>query len=236
MPESQPAPEKKKRKFFTLKNKRHMPLWLAGLLACLMKVFSWTYRVRLEDPNGLATDLPKVWPVVFAIWHNRILFFGPLIPRRLLQRSAVLISASRDGEYVSTFIKFFGLNVVRGSSSRGGLHALLELNESLHQNVAPVLTLDGPRGPKYTIHPGAPALAQINQVPILPASVNASHYREIKSWDRTQIPMPFSKVTVVLGNPVSIPQEASREEAAAIVKAAMDTVTIDLQPQSNNRA
>ena len=160
----QASEHKKKRRFFTLKNKRHMPTWLAGILAFFVKLISLTYRVKVVDKEGWY-EQQDAWPVVVSLWHNRILFIACLVRRSLLERMSVLISASRDGEYVSAFIRFFGLGVVRGSSSRGGVHALLELNHEIKDERSVILTVDGPRGPKYTVHPGAVILAQKNGLP-----------------------------------------------------------------------
>ncbi|MBR4675320.1 MAG: lysophospholipid acyltransferase family protein [Victivallales bacterium] len=222
----QASEHKKKRRFFTLKNKRHMPTWLAGILAFFVKLISLTYRVKVVDKEGWY-EQQDAWPVVVSLWHNRILFIACLVRRSLLERMSVLISASRDGEYVSAFIRFFGLGVVRGSSSRGGVHALLELNHEIKDERSVILTVDGPRGPKYTVHPGAVILAQKNGLAIIPVSVNAKHYWQAKSWDNTQIPVPFSTVSLVFGSPFSIPKEMSLEDAQQLIHDKMMEITED---------
>ena len=115
-----------RRRIFTFKNKRHMPKWIAFLPACLVRLWTWTFRVEVVDPYGFL-DPNRTGGRIAAIWHNRLLFAAPLAPQRLRRNASVLISASRDGEYVSTFIRFFDVGVVRGSSSRGGVRAFLEL-------------------------------------------------------------------------------------------------------------
>ena len=218
--------KKKKRRFFTLKNKRHMPTWLAGILAFLVKLISLTYRVKVVDEEGWF-EKQQPWPTVVSLWHNRILFIASLSKRKLLERMSVLISASRDGEYVSAFIRFFGLGVVRGSSSRGGVHALLELFHEIRDGRSVILTVDGPRGPKYSVHPGAVILAQKNDLFVVPVSVNAKHYWQAKSWDNTQIPVPFSSITLVCGTPFKIPKEMSLEEAKMLIHDKMMEITED---------
>lgn len=215
---------------FTLKNKRHMPTWLAAILAFIVKMISLTYRVSFDDPDKwFSQESPSPWPVVLTLWHNRIIFTASFVRKSLLQRMSVLISNSRDGEYVSTFIKFFGLNVVRGSSSKGGAQALIELNREIKNGHTVILTLDGPRGPRYTVHPGAIAIAQTQAVPILPISVNAKSYWQAKSWDGTQIPKPFTKVVFKVGKPLPIPADMDMEDAENLVKDAMMAVTADRQ-------
>ena len=218
--------KKKKRRFFTLKNKRHMPTWLAGILAFLVKLISLTYRVKIVDEDGWF-EKQQPWPTVVSLWHNRILFIASLSKRKLLERMSVLISASRDGEYVSAFIRFFGLGVVRGSSSRGGVHALLELNHEIKNDRSVILTVDGPRGPKYSVHPGAVILAQKNDLFVVPVSVNAKHYWQAKSWDNTQIPIPFTSVTLIYGHPFKIPKEMRLEVAKQLIHDKMMEITED---------
>lgn len=213
-------------KIFTFKNKRHMPSWLAGILAFIAKSFSLTFRVSFDDPEGW-TKTGEPCPAVIAIWHNRILFPACLIPREIRKRLTVLISASRDGEYVSAFIKFFGLNVVRGSSSRGGAQALVELIRETRNGHSVILTLDGPRGPKYTIHPGAVAISQKTGVPILPLVLNSKSYWQLKSWDRMQIPKPFTKLIFRVGKPIHIPADMPIDEAENMLKNAMLAITND---------
>jgi len=219
-------------KLFTLKNKRHMPTWLAAILAFVFKLIYLTYRVSYDDPQGCFEKLSP-WPFVLTLWHNRILFTACFVRKAILQKMTVLISNSRDGEYISTFIRFFGLNVVRGSSSRGGAQALIELIREIKRGQSVILTLDGPRGPKYTIHPGAIVIAQRQSVPILPLSVNAESYWQLKSWDNTQIPKPFTKVVFKVGTPLLIPADLPMEKAEKLVKDAMMAITVDREePES----
>ena len=133
------ANDRQKRRLFTLKNKRRMPGWLTWFFATIVKVFGLTYRVRVRDEAGLL-DTDKPWPAVFTLWHNRILFLADRFPLRFRPRAAVLISASRDGEYAAAFIRHFGLGVVRGSSSRRAVVALRELMRTLETGTAVVLT------------------------------------------------------------------------------------------------
>ena len=77
---------------FTLKNKRHMPTWLAAILAFIVKMISLTYRVSFDDPDGwFSQESPSPWPVVLTLWHNRILFTASFVRKSLLQRMSVLI-------------------------------------------------------------------------------------------------------------------------------------------------
>lgn len=214
-------------KIFTFKNKRHMPKALAYLLAGLLKLYAWTLRVHFVDPNGVVKDLADRKGLVLAIWHNRILFSTPTIPRKVLRGCTVMISASRDGEYISTLVRCFGLESVRGSSSRGGTQALLGLEHALDQGYSPILTVDGPRGPKYTVHSGAVALARSHQAPLVPICINARRFWQLKSWDRMQIPKPFTRLDIVFGDALHVAPEESNEDANERLKNALLAITDD---------
>ena len=90
-----------------------------------------------------------------------------------------------------------------------------------------MLTVDGPRGPRYTVHPGAAALALASGAPVVPILVNADSYWQMKSWDRMQIPKPFSRVTLVLGEPLTIPAGTSQAEANAMVGDLLERYAVD---------
>lgn len=219
---------RKKKRFLTLKNKRTMPLWIAKVIAWLLRAVRKTYRISYLDSCGLL-DSPPTRPVIFVLWHNRILFLGDCFPLHLRQRAAVLISASRDGEYASTIIRFFGMEVVRGSSSRHAFRAVREMMRKLENGTSLVVTLDGPRGPRYMVHHGAAAMAMATGAAIVPISLNARRRWDLKSWDGTQIPVPFSSVQIVVGEPLNLQDDAgsSKDETAVRLREALMAVTDD---------
>lgn len=191
------------RRIFTLKNKRRLYGWVPYSLALLVRLLCRTYRTTVVDPDGYL-DENGPWPCIFALWHNRILFMADFFPPHLRQRTSVLISASRDGNYVTAFIRHFGLDVVRGSTSRGGMQALRQLKRELASGQSLAITLDGPRGPRYSVQPGALALAQLSGCPVVPITINAPTRWELRSWDRMQIPKPFAKVEFRVGPAVDM--------------------------------
>ena len=213
-------------KIFTLKNYRNLPKPLAWLLAGLLRLYAWTFRVRIEDPFGIFQNLDtRVY--TFAIWHNRVLFAAPVLPSQYRRRMTALISASRDGEYISTLVKCFDVHMVRGSSSHGGARALIELRRAMKQGYSPFLTVDGPRGPRYTIHPGAVALSVSGKVPLVPMLFNAKHYWQLRSWDRMQIPWPFTRMTITIGKPLELAPEVSIDEGCERLRQALMEITND---------
>jgi lysophospholipid acyltransferase (LPLAT)-like uncharacterized protein len=151
----------------------------------------------------------QVWsggtPVVLAFWHGRTLYFLHLYHR---QRFTILVSRSRDGEFVSRILQRFGVHVTRGSSSRGGAQALLEIARQVRRGYHAALTPDGPRGPRYEVQPGVVALAQQTGAAILPVTYSARWKKVLRSWDSFLVPLPFSRVVVIYGEPISVPASA----------------------------
>ncbi len=182
---------------------------LAALGAGLLRALSLTLRLRFIDKGSVFQNTPGT-PVIMCFWHNRILGIALAFLRRYPPRRAgvtVLTSPSRDGEILAGVMGRLGMNSVRGSSSRRGSQALLELIRLVKDGADIAITPDGPRGPRYNLGPGAIHLAQTTGAPILP--VHASYTRAIrmKTWDGFIIPLPFSKVTVTVDDPVPVPAD-----------------------------
>jgi lysophospholipid acyltransferase (LPLAT)-like uncharacterized protein len=213
-------------KFFTLKNKRRLPLWLAWPLSWLAKMIFLTYRIKIEDQEKIL-EHNLAAPLIFACWHNRILFTVPLLPRECRKKLFLLISASRDGEYIATLAKLFQLGVVRGSSSRGGVSALLEMKKLLQNQQSVGITVDGPRGPRYCVHAGVAALAAGSGCKVVPLISNFKHYWELKSWDKMQIPVPFTTITLQVGRPIALEQGSNHQQNSEIIRREMLALSRD---------
>lgn len=196
-----------KKKFRSVKK---LPDWIYVLPALLIKfLVRVLYRVRVEDPNGY---LPHERGNVVVAWHNRLLFFPAVFPCATRKNTVAVVSASRDGQYIVDLIKQFGLGSLRGSSSRGGANAQLAAIRALREeNKNVVFTPDGPRGPKYHLKAGPVHLASITGKPLVPVSINASRYWQVKSWDNFQIAKPFSTLTLVIGHKMHIPGDLDAE-------------------------
>jgi lysophospholipid acyltransferase (LPLAT)-like uncharacterized protein len=190
--------------------------WLASLVYGLIRVTSATLRYRVEDQTSLFTTEP-VQPVIYAIWHNRLslsMMVYRNYPRRMQpsRRLAAIVSASRDGAVVAHILELFGVEPVRGSSSRRGPQALLELTTWAEQGYDLAITPDGPRGPCYVVQDGAIALAQLTGLPVVPVSYHLNWKLRARSWDRFQIPLPFGRCTMRFGQALLVPREASDAE------------------------
>jgi lysophospholipid acyltransferase (LPLAT)-like uncharacterized protein len=183
-------------------------IWLLG------SALSSTWRVRIRDETGAAESAPGQY--IAAIWHNRLALAMPIWHWWQKHHAggglAALISASRDGALLARTFSYFGVKPIRGSSSRRGAQALLELTSALEENLNVAITPDGPRGPKYKVQPGIISLAQVTGVRIVPIGVHIFRKKELRSWDGFQIPLPFTRCEAVLGRAIQVARDASPEE------------------------
>ena len=169
---------------------------LAGLGACLVRLWIFTLRYRIVDRAGVL-ETPPEKPLLWAFWHNKLFVMPRLFERYFPGRlGAALASASKDGEIISAFLDRFGIRAIRGSSSRGGGRALIEMKRAIEAGYIMAITPDGHRGPRYSISPGVIKLAQITGGLILPIHVTYSSYWQLKTWDGFMIPKPFSRIHI----------------------------------------
>ena len=189
--------------------------WLIAFGFYLLKALGRSLRYQIDDRAGIAGK-SVTENYIGALWHNRLLVF-PVVLRRFFgnRPGAALISASGDGDLLSDAIHRFDYDVVRGSSSRLGATALLQLSDVLAAGRDVVITPDGPRGPAYEISPGIIFLAQKTGARVLPMNMEYSSCWRVKSWDRFIIPRPFSKVRVIVGEPEQIRSTSTPEEFEA---------------------
>jgi len=192
-----------------------------------------TLRREWRDRSGLLAGTTQ--PVIFCVWHNR-LALSLLIQRDYVQklqparRLAAIVSASGDGAMVARVLEHFDALPVRGSSSRRGPQALLELTRVAAQGRDLAITPDGPRGPRYVVQEGVIAIAQLTGMPIVPVSYHLNWKFRTKSWDGFQIPFPFARWTVTFGEPVRVPRAATgaeREQARCDLETRLKNLTVD---------
>lgn len=181
----------------------------------LFRLWAKTFRLQLEDPHNSAA-LVRERPVIFAIWHNRLLMLPPPFDRWFPTRQSIgLISASRDGDLVSLLIERSGYGTIRGSTSRKGVIALRQLVDALASGSNVLFTPDGPRGPVYQVSPGVIYVAQKSGAPIVPLHMEYSSCWRLKSWDRFCVPRPFSKMRFILGAAVHVERTTEAEQLEA---------------------
>lgn len=164
--------------------------------------------VRIEGEEHLQAALARAPSLVPCYWHQHQLFCGKYLleqrPRGLT--IGFLISPSVDGEIGALIVQRLGGRVVRGSSTHTGARALRDYFHALvKESVSPVITPDGPRGPRFRFQPGAILLAQMSGRPILPMAYAASRAWLIQ-WDKFVIPVPFARIAIALGAPRYVPR------------------------------
>ncbi|SVA79904.1 uncharacterized protein METZ01_LOCUS132758, partial [marine metagenome] len=169
-----------------------------GIIAMLGLTLRW--RVRGWE-HLTAIELSGRHPVM-ALWHGRIL--GATLYFR--DRGIVVITSENfDGEWIARIIERFGYGTARGSSSHGGKRALIQLRRGMEAGKPVGFTVDGPRGPARHAKFGAVWLSSVTGNPILPFHIEAERFWTVPSWDETQIPKPFSRMVLVIGQPIEVP-------------------------------
>lgn len=183
--------------------KKVVPWALPPLAAGFIRALGATLRIEVRDESG---SLPQGGSpgVLFAFWHNRILmlpyFYEKFCPGRTL---TVMMSRSRDGKLIADIAAKFGVGAARGSTSKFGSNAFRNLVRKLQAGSQDVgITPDGPRGPLHSVQPGVVALAQKTDCPVVTVTCHYDRKWELNSWDRFQIPKPFSRCEVVIGTPI----------------------------------
>jgi lysophospholipid acyltransferase (LPLAT)-like uncharacterized protein len=174
----------------------------------LINLLGHTLRWRVEGMEHFEHIVASGRQPVMGFWHGRILTATYYFRRRGI---VVITSENFDGEWIARIIEKFGYGTARGSSSRGAKKAMLQLVRAMRQGKPTGFTLDGPRGPALVAQPGAVWLASKTGNPLLPFHLEASSHWTVNSWDRTQIPRPFSTVALAIGEPLDVPPRASEE-------------------------
>jgi lysophospholipid acyltransferase (LPLAT)-like uncharacterized protein len=196
----------------------HAKLFVAAsLIALILEVLGRTYRFRVvHGADNLDRLVAGGQPAVIAFWHEAQFLLAYYLRKALVRRGIRLSgmsSHSRDGELGAKLARMLGIEIVRGSSSRGGTRGLRDLYRTVARNkCSPLLTPDGPRGPAYEFKTGGVVLAQVADVPIVSFSVAADRCWRIGSWDRMIIPNPFSRITIVVGEPFAVPRGLDQDE------------------------
>jgi len=198
---------------------------IGSLVAAVIRMIGWTLRISIDD-RGRLFDSNNKQHLIWTFWHNRM-FVVPLLRERHAphRTGTVLSSASRDGAIIAAVMKSFDLRSARGSSSRRGASALLQLTGALEDGGDVAITPDGPQGPCYKLGQGIVFLARKTGAGILPIHIEYSRAVRLKSWDRFMIPLPFSKVRVICDEPIFVPPEADIEAERTRIEQLMKPTT-----------
>lgn len=175
-----------------------------------ISLIGWTVRFEIEGWENFEAIEQNGRQPIYAFWHNRIFLATYYFRKRGI---VVVTSQSFDGEYIARFIRRFGYGAVRGSSTRGGVGALVEAIKSMKKGYPAGFTVDGPKGPRYEAKPGPVVLAKKTGNPIMPFTVNAEKFWTVNSWDKLQIPRPFTKAKVIIAKPIYVTSDATDDVA-----------------------
>ena len=200
----------------------------------LLRTLSASLRLRWEDPEDHLSTIGQS-PVIFALWHNRLILSLPsyrkyFLARHPHRRLVALISASKDGALLSRLMTHHGVESVRGSSSRRGGQALKELISLIRRGYDVAITPDGPRGPKYEVQDGVVMMAQLTGLPVVPMSAQIHSKKVLGSWDGFQVPLPFARCDIRMGEPVWVDRKGDdvvREATRRQIQERMMALTTD---------
>jgi lysophospholipid acyltransferase (LPLAT)-like uncharacterized protein len=204
---------------------------VSWIVPAILRLIGSTLRETSTFEEGAIQSLAEVYPGIFPFWHRCVL---PATWLYRHQRPAVMTSRSRDGEFIARVIQRFGFVPVRGSSSRGGQRALLEMNKLLSEGHAVAFTIDGPRGPRYVAKKGPVLLARMSGIPITAFYVAVERAWVLNTWDQLMIPKPFSRIHVRFARKIFVPpdaDEAAMEQYHAEMQAALDRITAFAEAQ-----
>jgi len=167
------------------------------------EVAGWENHLALEHEGTLP---------IYVFWHDRIFLTTYWWRKR---RIVVLTSQSFDGEYIARFIQRFGYGAVRGSSTRGGVGAVVEMARLVRAGCTTAFVTDGPKGPRYVAKSGALLLAKKTGQPVLPVTMTLRRYWKLPSWDGFQIPRPFTRARVSVAPPIWVAPDADDDTLEA---------------------
>ena len=164
------------------------------------EVEGWEHHDEVTDSGHLP---------IYVFWHERIMMTTYWWRNRKI---VVLTSQSRDGEYIARFIQRFGYGAVRGSSTRGAVGAVLEMAKLMRAGCTVCFVLDGPRGPARVAKPGPALLAKRTGHPVLPVTMALRKQWLLPTWDRFQVPKPFTRAKIFVESPIYVPADADEAE------------------------
>jgi lysophospholipid acyltransferase (LPLAT)-like uncharacterized protein len=215
---------------FTLWQRIQLTL-VSWIVPALLRLIGCTLRATMTYEEGAIQSMDEVYPGIFPFWHRCVL---PATWLYRHQHPAVMTSRSLDGEFIARVIRRFGFLPVRGSSSRGGQRALLEMNKLLAEGHAVAFTIDGPRGPRYVAKKGPVLLARMSGAAITAFYVAVDRAWVLKTWDALMIPKPFSRIYVRFAKKILVPPDAddtAQEQYHAEMQAALERITTFAESQ-----
>ena len=182
------------------------------ILNLFVRTFHFTYRYQFIGLENIkkAEDQSPFKTYVLSVWHQTM--FSTLTSS-IGRKYALIVSRSKDGDVIANACKSFGHVPTRGSSSKGGKEALIEVIKIMKTGLPAAMAVDGPRGPFHEVKPGVIEMARLTNSAIIPwSSYPSEKWCFHKSWDKFFLPKPFSKIVIVFGDPIFVPMEINRED------------------------
>ncbi len=193
----------------------------------LVRSLSLTMRVKMVNLEAAAAGTAALEATIYAMWHDQLLTML-VSTRRLLKGLGTLSSEHPDSEIIVRLVRRIGLNPIRGSSTRGGLKAMLSLIRFLKAGGSMVFTPDGPKGPRHRAADGIIALSQLSGARIVPIACGMRPEWRVGSWDRLQVPVPFARSVVLGGEALRVPSDIDatvRAEYRSRLERALEELT-----------
>jgi len=184
----------------------------------LLRTFSLTMKKEVYGLAPLIESIRNGEPVMLAFWHGRLLMLPVFYERYLPWEVHVMISYHADGEIIARMAENFGLHTVRGSSKKDAKKASKRMIRLMRSGTPVAITPDGPRGPGMVAKRGVVELARIGRAKVFPVSYAASRQIRLSTWDRFVIPMPFSKLVFVVGDPIKVNGNEARKRREELLR------------------
>lgn len=215
--ENKPAPDAGLHRRFSLRQ-RFALAFISRIVYLAIRLIGPTLRLQTISEAGSEGE-PRTRPAIYCFWH-RCVFSAAYIFRR--HQIRVLTSRSYDGELIARIIERLGFRAVRGSSSRGAISALRELQRELNGGAFVAFTIDGPRGPRYMAKPGPIHLARATGAPVFCFYVAVERAWVLNTWDAFIVPKPFSRICCYVCSPISVPPDGVLEAYVARMQAELE--------------
>ena len=182
------------------------------LISGALRLLSKTVRVRFANAEELFARWDRGEQVIVAFWHDRVVMM-PIAYRG--RKLCIMNSQHRDGEIATRALARWGIYSVRGSATRGGAVGFMQLVNAFRDGYDLAVVPDGPRGPRHVAKPGVIHLARATGAPVFPVSYAATRKRQLRSWDRLMVPLPFSGILFVAGEPLAVPRHTPDDQIDA---------------------
>lgn len=183
---------------------RYFPFIISQIQKLIFKTIKWEV-IGLENGRNVST------PVIISFFHARMLmlpfFYSSLRPQRKIK---MIVSSHFDGDFIGKIVSYYGIETLKGSSTRGGVKLLKEIHRIKDFDIG--ITPDGPRGPKENVKSGVIYISKVTGFPILPITYSVKNSKILNSWDNFILPKPFSKGVFICGEPLNVPHNIDNED------------------------